>query len=127
MAIQSKEVTVGDTGYIITSYNAKDGLKYFMQLAKTAAPLLGLVSNPDELSSAQGLTTLVEVMNIDGMDKLIIEMFSGHVTDANGKEIQFSLEFAANYGAMLKVFIEILKLNYSSFLSEGGLNLDLSL
>lgn len=127
MALKSESIQVGDKGYILTSYNAQTGLKYFMQLAKTAAPLLGLVSNPDELNSPSGLMTMVEVMNIDGMDKLIIEMFKDHVTDENGKEINFSMEFAANYGAMIKVFIEILKLNYSSFLSEGGLNLDLSL
>lgn len=125
MAITSKEITVGDKGYMITSYNAQQGLKYFMQLAKTAAPLLGLVSNPEELNSPGGLMAMAEVMNIDGMDKLIIDMFKDHVFDENGKEIKFSTEFAANYGAMIKVFIEILKLNYSSFLSEGGLNLSL--
>lgn len=124
MAIQTKTVEVGDKSYMITAYNAKTGLKYFMQLVKKAGPLLSALASGGSTGSIP-MMEVAEVLDVDGMDNLVIEMFNGHVADENGKEIMFSTEFAANYGAMVKVFVEILKLNYSSFLSEGGLNLSL--
>lgn len=124
MAIEAKTIEVGDSSYMITAYNAKTGLKFFMQLVKKAGPLLSALAS-GQGASAIPMMEVAEALDVDGMDNLVIEMFSGHVADGNGKEIQFSSEFAANYGAMVKVFIEILKLNYSSFLSEGGLNLNL--
>lgn len=125
--IEDKVVTIGTDEFRIQPFPAFRGLTILKKLTKIIGPsMTKLMSNvsPDgsEVESdnlEKAIELLVENFDGDGVETLIKEMI-GSVTK-NGKPISFDLEFMADYGKLLKLVVEVIKLNYGSVFQQGDL------
>lgn len=125
MIIEDKEIIIGDATYRIQPFPAFKGLVYLKKLTKLVGPsmttLLGGSDGVDvDISSAEkAVELLVENFDGDGVETLIKD-FMASVTK-NGQPIAFDIEFMADYGKLMKLVAEVVKVNYGSVFQLGGL------
>lgn len=131
--MKSTELVVGDETYIVQSFTASTGLKHLQKIMKLAGPSLAAFFS-EASEGAEGEMTLdssvineavsLFVANLDKVDaaQLVQDLVKDSVMK-NGQPVQFNTEFAANYGALIKVLTAVLTENYSSFFGESGLDL----
>lgn len=140
MAVETKEVTVGDKLYTVQQFTASRGLKIFNSLIKliggSLAELLGDEGSDLAQAAKSGDTSiLVDVAFasavdkfIDSMDKvdtvqLCKDLLSGTFDAQTSQPVNFDMDFAGDYGTMLALIIEVVKINYGSVFSGGALSL----
>lgn len=132
--MKSTEIVVGDETYIVQSFTASTGLKHLQKILKLAGPSLATFFSDASSEGAEGDLTVdssaitgavnLFVANLDKVDaaQLVQDLIKDSVLK-NGQPVQFNTEFAANYGALIKVLTAVLTENYSSFFGESGLDL----
>ena len=105
-------ITINDRTYIINAFKGLKGWSYLPRLTKYIFPFVGFIFNRDSTDD-DVIATLVSLLsgeNAKEVEQLIIEMVSD--VNVDGGRIDFDTEFAQNYDALLKLVVEVLKLNY---------------
>lgn len=105
-------ITINERTYIINAFKGLKGWSYLPRLTKYVFPFVGFFFNQDSTDD-DVITTLVSLLsgeNAKEVEQLIIEMVSDVSVD--GSRIDFDTEFSQNYDALLKLVVEVLKLNY---------------
>ena len=105
-------ITINERTYIINAFKGLKGWSYLPRLTKYIFPFVGFIFNRDSTDD-DVIATLVSLLsgeNAKEVEQLIIEMVSD--VNVDGGRIDFDTEFAQNYDALLKLVVEVLKLNY---------------
>lgn len=105
-------ITINDRTYIINAFKGLKGWSYLPRLTKYIFPFVGFIFNRDSTDD-DVIATLVSLLsgeNAKEVEQLIIEMVSD--VNVDGSRVDFDTEFAQNYDALLKLVVEVLKLNY---------------
>ena len=105
-------ITINERTYIINAFKGLKGWSYLPRLTKYIFPFIGFIFNQDSTDD-DVITTLVSLLsgeNAKEVEQLIIEMVSD--VNVDGSRVDFDTEFAQNYDALLKLVVEVLKLNY---------------
>jgi hypothetical protein len=136
MSIESKDIIIGESEYTITQFTTSKGLKYLKQITKILAPSFAALSEGAEATNmdihaaiqdgtvqtesfSKAVNLLVENMDKEDVVELIKNLVNG--VRKNNKDINFEMDFAANYGELSQLLIEVCKYNYSSVFQNGGL------
>ena len=105
-------ITINERTYIINAFKGLKGWSYLPRLTKYIFPFIGFIFNK-ESTDDDVIATLVSLLsgeNAKEVEQLIIEMVSD--VNVDGSRIDFDTEFTQNYDALLKLVVEVLKLNY---------------
>ena len=105
-------ITINERTYIINAFKGLKGWSYLPRLTKYIFPFIGFNFNRDSTDD-DVIATLVSLLsgeNAKEVEQLIIEMVSD--VNVDGSRIDFDTEFTQNYDALLKLVVEVLKLNY---------------
>lgn len=105
-------ITINERTYIINAFKGLKGWSYLPRLTKYIFPFIGFFFNRDSTDD-DVIATLVSLLsgeNAKEVEQLIIEMVSD--VNVDGSRIDFDTEFTQNYDALLKLVVEVLKLNY---------------
>ena len=105
-------ITINERTYIINAFKGLKGWSYLPRLTKYIFPFVGFIFNQDSTDD-DVIATLVSLLsgeNAKEVEQLIIEMVSD--VNVDGGRIDFDTEFAQNYDTLLKLVVEVLKLNY---------------
>lgn len=105
-------ITINERTYIINAFKGLKGWSYLPRLTKYIFPFIGFIFNRDSTDD-DVIATLVSLLsgeNAKEVEQLIIEMVSD--VNVDGSRIDFDTEFTQNYDALLKLVVEVLKLNY---------------
>ena len=105
-------ITINERTYIVNAFKGLKGWSYLPRLTKYIFPFVGFIFNQDSTDD-DVITTLVSLLsgeNAKEVEQLIIEMVSD--VNVDGSRIDFDTEFTQNYDALLKLVVEVLKLNY---------------
>ena len=105
-------ITINERTYIINAFKGLKGWSYLPRLTKYIFPFVGFIFNRDSTDD-DVIATLVSLLsgeNAKEVEQLIIEMVSD--VNVDGSRVDFDTEFAQNYDALLKLVVEVLKLNY---------------
>lgn len=105
-------ITINERTYIINAFKGLKGWSYLPRLTKYIFPFVGFIFNQDSTDD-DVIATLVSLLsgeNAKEVEQLIIEMISD--VNVDGSRIDFDTEFTQNYDALLKLVVEVLKLNY---------------
>ena len=105
-------ITINERTYIINAFKGLKGWSYLPRLTKYIFPFIGFIFNQDSTDD-DVIATLVSLLsgeNAKEVEQLIIEMVSD--VNVDGSRVDFDTEFAQNYDALLKLVVEVLKLNY---------------
>lgn len=138
MAVETKEVTVGDKTYMITMFPATTGLKHMHQLIKllgasmaavmsdAGTDLKDVTANPGDLSAkmiqAAVEQFIADMDNVDTVDLIKSLLLAAYPQNGN-QPVAMDLEFAGNYGAMFQLVLEVVKYNFGSVFSTSGFDL----
>ena len=105
-------ININDRTYIINAFKGLKGWSYLPRLTKYIFPFVGFIFNQDSTDD-DVIATLVSLLsgeNAKEVEQLIIEMVSD--VNVDGSRVDFDIEFTQNYDALLKLVVEVLKLNY---------------
>ena len=105
-------ITINERTYIINAFKGLKGWSYLPRLTKYIFPFVGFIFNQDSTDD-DVIATLVSLLSGDNakeVEQLIIEMVSD--VNVDGSRVDFDTEFTQNYDALLKLVVEVLKLNY---------------
>ena len=105
-------ITINERTYIINAFKGLKGWSYLPRLTKYVFPFVGFFFNQDSTDD-DVIATLVSLLSGDNakeVEQLIIEMVSD--VNVDGSRVDFDTEFTQNYDALLKLVVEVLKLNY---------------
>ena len=105
-------ITINERTYIVNAFKGLKGWSYLPRLTKYIFPFVGFIFNQDSTDD-DVIATLVSLLsgeNAKEVEQLIIEMVSD--VNVDGSRVDFDTEFAQNYDALLKLVVEVLKLNY---------------
>lgn len=105
-------ITINERTYIVNAFKGLKGWSYLPRLTKYIFPFVGFIFNQDSTDD-DVIVTLVSLLsgeNAKEVEQLIIEMVSD--VNVDGSRIDFDTEFTQNYDALLKLVVEVLKLNY---------------
>ena len=105
-------IAINERTYIINAFKGLKGWSYLPRLTKYIFPFVGFIFNQDSTDD-DVIATLVSLLsgeNAKEVEQLIIEMVSD--VNVDGSRIDFDTEFTQNYDALLKLVVEVLKLNY---------------
>ena len=105
-------ININDRTYIINAFKGLKGWSYLPRLTKYIFPFVGFIFNQDSTDD-DVIATLVSLLsgeNAKEVEQLIIEMVSD--VNVDGSRVDFDTEFAQNYDTLLKLVVEVLKLNY---------------
>jgi len=124
MVIEDKVLEIDGTEYRIQPFPAFKGLVILKKLTKIVGPsITTLVSSADgdgvDIANAEkAIELLVENFEGEGVENLIKELINS--VSKGGQPIQFDIEFMADYGKLLKLVTEVVKVNYGSVFQLGG-------
>ena len=105
-------ITINERTYIVNAFKGLKGWSYLPRLTKYIFPFVGFIFNRDSTDD-DVIATLVSLLsgeNAKEVEQLIIEMVSD--VNVDGSRVDFDTEFTQNYDALLKLVVEVLKLNY---------------
>lgn len=115
--LEQKEVTIGDSKYLIQKFPATKGLKYMKILTKVLSPLYSKMNSESGLTFGELVETLLE--QIETVDEdLIKEMI---ILSTGMQERAFEFEFSGKVVVMFELLKTILFFNYEDVFSQLGL------
>ena len=105
-------ITINERTYIINAFKGLKGWSYLPRLTKYIFPFVGFLSNANTTDDdvIETLVSLLSGENAKEVEQLVIELVSD--VQADGSRIDFDTEFAQGYDTLLKLVVEVLKLNY---------------
>lgn len=105
-------ITINERTYIINAFKGLKGWSYLPRLTKYIFPFVGFLSNANATDDdvIETLVSLLSGENAKEVEQLVIELVSD--VQADGSRIDFDTEFAQGYDTLLKLVVEVLKLNY---------------
>ena len=105
-------ITINERTYIINAFKGLKGWSYLPRLTKYIFPFVGFLSNANATDDdvIETLVNLLSGENAKEVEQLVIELVSD--VQADGSRIDFDTEFAQGYDTLLKLVVEVLKLNY---------------
>ena len=122
MAIETKQVTIGNTTYWITPFTAKKGLAMLKRVLKLVGPSLDNLEKKDEIGMATIISGIISRFDEEPVDLLIQDLVKDVTIDGRAPII-FDTQFQANYGELFTLVKEVLTINYASVFTVGGLDL----
>jgi hypothetical protein len=129
MIIEDKIVTLEDakgeeTEYRIQPFPAFKGLVILKKLTKILGPSMTTLIGGSDGTEIDGsnidkaIELLVENFDGDGVETLVRDLVKS--VTKNGQPVAFDIEFMADYGKLLKLVAEIVKVNYGTVFQLGG-------
>ena len=129
--LRTFEHTYAGTTYQITLFPASKGMRILKTLIGLFGPSLASVfGSVAAVTSGTGNAVIEDTaisaavqLFVDNLDKVEVESVIKDMVNGvlvGGQPINFDMQFAGNYGALLSVLTAIVKENYSSFFGEGG-------
>ena len=128
MAIQSHTVKIDDKTFIVNTFNTTLGGQYLLIVSDIFGDSLPqIVSVMDgeagaEKAMAEGMSAVISKMRTEKAPELMQEMICACVL--NGSQMMdtatYEVTFSGELNVLVKLFIEILKVNYSSLLKLGA-------
>ena len=105
-------ITINERTYIINAFKGLKGWSYLPRLTKYIFPFVGFLSNANATDDdmIETLVSLLSGENAKEVEQLVVELVSD--VQADGSRIDFDTEFAQGYDTLLKLVVEVLKLNY---------------
>ena len=105
-------ITINERTYIINAFKGLKGWSYLPRLTKYIFPFVGFLSNANATDDdvIETLVNLLSGENAKEVEQLVVELVSD--VQADGSRIDFDTEFAQGYDTLLKLVVEVLKLNY---------------
>ena len=105
-------ININDRTYIINAFKGLKGWSYLPRLTKYIFPFVGFLSNANATDDdvIETLVSLLSGENAKEVEQLVIELVAD--VQADGSRIDFDTEFAQSYDSLLKLVVEVLKLNY---------------
>lgn len=106
-------IDIGGRQYTIDAFRGREGWKYLPRITKFIMPIieaLGGAENIDEQIALSKFAGLLDGDNADEIYNLVQELMSG--VSVEGRAVNFDTEFAQKYDVLLKLTLEVLKLNY---------------
>ncbi len=117
---RTEERRIGEHTYSITQFSGTKGLKMFTRLVKLIGePAAMMFDKGESEMSGEVLAPMIKALasNIDEsiVENLVKDLLEGVRCD--GKEIQFDIHFAGNFGELFSVIRAVLEVQYGNFLS----------
>lgn len=111
--IKDREIIIGDVKYTIQAVDSRKGLKHFIAITKMVGGALGGLNAEDmgKTKIAEMANALINIIDDEKAANLIWEMIELSVKIP--KISDMDLHFRGKYSEMLKLFIQILILNYA--------------
>ena len=105
-------ININDRTYVINAFKGLKGWSYLPRLTKYIFPFVGFLSNANATDDdvIETLVNLLSGENAKEVEQLVVELVSD--VQADGSRIDFDTEFAQGYDTLLKLVVEVLKLNY---------------
>ena len=105
-------ININDRTYVINAFKGLKGWSYLPRLTKYIFPFVGFLSNANTTDDdvIETLVNLLSGENAKEVEQLVVELVSD--VQADGSRIDFDTEFAQGYDTLLKLVVEVLKLNY---------------
>jgi len=123
MAIRMIEMEVDGHKWTCNTLPASKGWSASMQfLDIVAQPLVQMVAQQGESVQSEAFSTALGIFTSKLSDPRSLDLVKGLTSDLrkDGKPVNFDMEFAANYGLLLRIFVRLAKENFQSFLDENG-------
>lgn len=107
-----KVVRINDKAYLINAFKGRMGWSFLPRLTKYIFPFITFLFNEDK-SEEDAIPILMDLLSSDNaieVEQLIIDIVEN--VQVEGVQIDFNDEFSQNYDALLKLAVEVIKLNY---------------
>lgn len=118
MPIKAHEIEIDGHTYLLNTLPAGRGLECFTRLLGLIGPAIGGHAQEAAENAGDMAGKLLAAIGKPEAAKLMRELVSGLRKDS--RSVDFDLEFAANYGVLLRLVTWSLELNFGSFLGENG-------
>ena len=115
MAIETKHLTIGESNWTTNTFTASTGIGLLKRLLKVGGEAFAVISEyQGEDTIPKAVSLLVTNLDNDDVVDLIKKLTS--TVQKDGKDVNFDIEFAGNYGTLFKVLQFVIKENFGSFL-----------
>lgn len=104
--------TIEDRTYVINTFKGRKGWSFLPRITKYVFPFVEFMVNEKTETQVvvEQLTQLLSGENAKEVEQLFIDLVQDIQVD--GSTIDFDKEFEQNYGTLLLLVVEVLKLNY---------------
>ena len=99
--------------YIIDAFKGREGWKYLPKIIKFIMPIVEAVGGAENLDESKAISSIAGLLVGEAADEvfsLVQDLMSNVSVD--GRKVNFDTEFAQRYDILLKLVLEVLKLNY---------------
>ena len=99
--------------YIIDAFKGREGWKYLPKIIKFIMPIVEAVGGADNLDESKAISSIAGLLAGEAADEVfsLVQELMGSVS-VDGRKVNFDTEFAQRYDILLKLVLEVLKLNY---------------
>lgn len=99
--------------YTIDAFRGREGWKYLPKITKFVMPIVEAVGGAENVTESQALGGIANLLSGESADEIfqLVQDLMSNVT-VDGQKINFDREFAQRYDVLLKLTLEVLKLNY---------------
>ena len=107
-----KVVRIGNKAYVINAFKGRLGWSYLPRLTKYVFPFIGFFMN-DEANEDEVINKMIGLMSGDNANE-VINLIEDLVSDiqVDNSTVDFDKEFSQNYDTLIRLVIEVIKLNY---------------
>lgn len=106
-------INIDGRTYTIDAFRGREGWKYLPKITKFIMPIIEAVGGAENVNEAQAMSGIGDLLsgeNGDEIFQLVQDLVSSITVD--GQRINFDKEFSQRYDVLLKLTLEVLKLNY---------------
>lgn len=118
MAIQQKDVIIGEDVFMLTQMSATKGIRVLKQLIKLVGPAAAEIFQEGNVGGA--VDKLVENMDSVDVESLLKELVA--TASKQNIAINFDNEFAGDYAKLLKLSKEVVEYNFGNVFTLLGSN-----
>lgn len=113
MVNDQAHIEIDNKIYTIDAFRGREGWKYLPKITKFVMPVINAVGGADNVNEDQALSGLSELLAGDSADEIfqLVQDLMSNVS-VEGQKVNFDREFAQRYDVLLKLTLEVLKLNY---------------
>lgn len=120
--MQTRTTFIGGDEWSHNPFSATTGIGYLKRLFKIFGQSFSVLIDATDPEAEDGIAKAVALLtdNIDKDDVVQLVKALTFGVKKNNKEVNFDIEFAANYGTLFKVVTFIVKENYGSFFPSNA-------